>query len=191
MRWSQVWLCLNKLCAATVTPKLDRLPDKPSDKDKGELLSVTLHEISYLRNIWSKCLANEAKSNDKDMTRPPTTAVKRALFRRHSATKKGAKRCETAKLVEPIQTAKKQFKFYVSYVNNSKTCLFESWNLSFLGMSSLPVSTKSTGYVSYQDASCLVVGQMRQSGQLGQWMASQTVKKEVKLKSFFMAPGPE
>ncbi len=126
MRWSQVWLCLNKLCAATVTPKLDRLPDKPSDKDKGELLSVTLHEISYLRNIWSKCLANEAKSNDKDMTRPPTTAVKRALFRRHSATKKGAKRCETAKLVEPIQTAKKQFKFYVSYVNNSKTCLFES-----------------------------------------------------------------
>ena len=62
-------------------------------------------EFSYLRNIWSKCLANEAKSNDKDMTRPPTTAVNRALFLRQSATKKGAKRCETAKLVEPIQTA--------------------------------------------------------------------------------------
>ena len=61
---------------------------------------------SYLRNIWSKCLANEAKSNDKDMTRPPTTAVNRTLLRRQSATKKGAERCETAKLVDPIHTAK-------------------------------------------------------------------------------------
>ena len=50
-------------------------------------------------------MANDAKSNDKDMTRPPTTAVNRVLFLRHSATKNGARRCETAKLVEPIQTA--------------------------------------------------------------------------------------
>jgi hypothetical protein len=51
-------------------------------------------------------LANDAKSNDKVMTRPPTTAVNRTLFLRHSATRNGAERCETAKLVEPIQTEK-------------------------------------------------------------------------------------
>ena len=59
---------------------------------------------SYLRKIWLKCLANDAKSNDKDIIKPPTTAVRRILFLRHNATKKGVSRCETAKFVEPIQT---------------------------------------------------------------------------------------
>ena len=75
----------------------------------GPQISDFLHDIglgTYLRNIWSKCLANDAKSNDKVMTRPPTTAVNRTLFLRHSATRNGAERCETAKLVEPIQTEK-------------------------------------------------------------------------------------
>ena len=71
----------------------------------GEREGEKERKNSCLRNIWSKCLANDAKSNDKDMTRPPTTAVNRTLFLRHNATKNGAMRCETAKLVEPIQTA--------------------------------------------------------------------------------------
>ena len=76
-----------------------------------QIVSDFLHDIgTYLRNIWSKCLANDAKSNDKVMTRPPTTAVNRTLFLRHSATRNGAERWETAKLVEPIQTEKNKCK---------------------------------------------------------------------------------
>lgn len=53
-------------------------------------------------------MAKEAKSKDKAITSPPITAVNRALFRRHSATKKGDRKCDNAKLVEPIQTAKEE-----------------------------------------------------------------------------------
>ena len=64
--------------------------------------------LIYLRNIWSYCLAKEAKRSDKAITSPPITAVNRALFRRQRATKNGASKCDNAKLVEPIHTAIKK-----------------------------------------------------------------------------------
>ena len=38
------------------------------------------------------------------MTRPPTTAVSRVDFRRHSATRSGASRCDRPRFVEPTHT---------------------------------------------------------------------------------------
>lgn len=42
------------------------------------------------------------------MTSPPTTAVKRVDFRRQKATKMGARKWDSAKLQEPIQTERER-----------------------------------------------------------------------------------
>jgi hypothetical protein len=52
------------------------------------------------------CLAKDAKRTAKAMTRPPTTAVSRVDLRRQTATTSGARKKETNRLVEPIQTVK-------------------------------------------------------------------------------------
>ena len=66
---------------------------------------VNLDKISYLKNIWKYCFANEANNKESDMTRPPITAVRRVDFLRQRDTRKGDSRYDIARFVAPIQAA--------------------------------------------------------------------------------------
>ena len=66
--------------------------------------NIIIARLSYLRNTWWICWANEAKRAARARTRPPRTAVRRVDFLRQRATTSGAHNQLPLSCITPIQT---------------------------------------------------------------------------------------